>query len=252
MTGNRRARARAVQQPMMLFATLAACGLLGVGTCRAQESSAQARIEPIGAIRAAAAAYIRSQLPPSAGVTQIVPGELDHRLRLVRCATAPHVLSAMTTVVLTRSTVGVSCAGPVRWTVYVPVTVVRRIPVLVLRHAVARDAHLTADDVTVETRTVTGLTAPFLGAPAELNGRRVERTLPAGTSLTVDMFKADLVVRRGQDVTLLVEAGGIEVRAAGRALQDAAAGGRLKVENVSSEKVVEGVAESSDTVRVAD
>ncbi len=252
MTGNRRAWARAATQPMAVLATLAACVLLGAGTCRSQERSAQDRIEPLGAIRAAAASYVRSQLPPSAGVTQIIAGELDNRLRLVRCATAPRVQSAMTSAVLTRSTVGISCAGPVRWTVYVPVTVVRRIPVLVLRHAVARDAHLASDDVTVETRTVTGMTAPFLGAPAELDGRRVERTLPAGTSLTVDMFLPDLIVRRGQDVTLVVEASGIEVRAAGRALQDAAAGGRLKVENLTSQKVVEGVAESSDTVRVGD
>jgi flagellar basal body P-ring formation protein FlgA len=250
MTRNRRPLARVAHMERIM--AVAACVLLGAGMCCGEESSAQDHIEPLGAIRAAAAAYIRSQLPPSAGVTQIVAGEIDHRLRLVRCATAPRVQSALSSAVLTRSTVGISCAGPVRWTVYVPVTVVRRIPVLVLRHAVARDAHLTPDDVTVEMRTVTGLTAPFLGAPAELNGRRVERTLPAGTSLTVDMFQPDLIVRRGQDVTLLVEAGGIEVRAAGRALQDATAGGRLKVENVSSQKVVEGVAESSDTVRVAD
>ncbi len=250
MTGNRRALRR-----MRLIGegtALAACALLGIATSGAQEGARPDHIEPLRAIRAAAVAYIRSQLPPSSGVTQVDAGELDNRLRLARCASAPRVLSAASSAVLTRSTVGVSCAGPVRWTVYVPVTVVRRIPVLVLRHAVAREARLTQQDVTVEMHTVTGLTAPFLGSAAELDGKRVERTLPAGTSLTVDMFEPDLIVRRGQDVTLVVQAGGIEVRAAGRALQDAAAGVRLKVENLSSEKVIEGVAESSDTVRVAD
>jgi flagellar basal body P-ring formation protein FlgA len=251
MTRIRRAARRVFL--MRAVAAVLAGALLGAATAGAQERTHQERIEPLGAIRAAAESYIRSELPPNSGVTEIVAGELDNRLRLVRCATAPRVQSAAaSSASLARSTVGVSCAGPVRWTVYVPVTVVRRVPVLVLRHAVSRDTHLTADDVSVEMRTVTGLTAAFLGSAAELTGRRLERTLPAGTSLTVDMFTPDLIVRRGQDVTLVVQADGLEVRAAGRALQDAAAGSRLKVVNLSSEKVIEGVAESSDLVRVAD
>jgi flagellar basal body P-ring formation protein FlgA len=250
MTVNRRAGGRRVCTGGAI--SIAAYALLGAATGAGQDRAQQAGIEPLHAVRDAAVAYIRAQLPPDSGVTQITAGELDERLRLARCATAPHVDSAASSAVLAHSTVGVSCAGPVRWKVYVPVTVVRHVPVLVLRHAVGRYARLTADDVTVETRTVTGLTAAFLGSAPELNGRRVERTLPAGTSLTVDMFEPDLIVRRGQDVTLIVQAEGIEVRAAGRALQDAAAGGRLKVQNLSSDKVIEGVVESSDTVRVAD
>ncbi|HTX23257.1 MAG TPA: flagellar basal body P-ring formation chaperone FlgA [Steroidobacteraceae bacterium] len=249
MTGNR----RAIRQVCARRITLAAaCAVLGAAGLGARAKASEARIEPLGAIRAAAVSYIRAQLPAGLDVTEVVAGELDNRLRLARCATAPRVQSAASSVILARSTVGVSCPGPVRWTVYVPVTVVRRVPVLVLRHAVARDARLTANDVTIEMRTVTTTTAAFLGSAAELDGRSVERTLPAGTSLTVDMFKPDVVVRRGQDVTLVVQAAGVEVRAAGRALQDAVAGGRLKVVNVSSEKVIEGVAESADTVRVAD
>jgi len=233
-------------------ALIAAYALLGSAPGDAQDRTQPGSIEPLGAVRAAAVEYIRAQLPASSGVTEITAGELDERLRLARCASSPRVQAVASSAVLAHATVGVSCAGPVRWSVYVPVTVVRRVPVLVLRHAVARFARLTADDVTVEHRTVTGLSAAFLGSTPELDGRRTERTLPAGTSLTVDMFEPDLVVRRGQDVTLIVQAQGIEVRAAGRALQDATAGGRLKVQNLSSEKIIEGVAESSDTVRVAD
>ncbi len=250
MTRIRRAVWRMIQGPAA--GTAVACALLTATAAIGAERS-QRSIEPLETIRAVAVSYIRAQLPPHSDVTQITAGELDHRLRLIRCATPPQVVSAAaSSPSLARSTVGVSCAGPVRWTVYIPVTVVRRVPVLVLRHAAAREAHLTAGDVTIEKRTVTGLTVAFLGGPAELANRRLERTLPAGTALTVDMFEPDLIVRRGQDVTLVVQAGGIEVRAAGRALQDATAGSRLKVVNLSSQKVIEGVAESSDIVRVAD
>jgi flagella basal body P-ring formation protein FlgA len=66
------------------------------------------------------------------------------------------------------------------------------------------------------------------------------------------MFKADLVIQHGQEVTLVAAAGGFEVRARGRALADAASGARVKVQNLSSMKVVEGVVDGPDLVRVAE
>jgi flagella basal body P-ring formation protein FlgA len=44
--------------------------------------------------------------------------------------------------------------------------------------------------------------------------------------------------------------GGIEVRAPGRALADASASQRVRVQNLASLKVIEGVAESDAVVRV--
>jgi flagella basal body P-ring formation protein FlgA len=65
------------------------------------------------------------------------------------------------------------------------------------------------------------------------------------------MFTPDLIVRRGQEVTLLSSDGAVEVRANGRAMIDGAAGSRIQVQNLSSLRVVEGVVESADLVRVA-
>ncbi|HTV80759.1 MAG TPA: flagellar basal body P-ring formation chaperone FlgA, partial [Steroidobacteraceae bacterium] len=77
------------------------------------------------------------------------------------------------------------------------------------------------------------------------------RPLAVGTALTVEMFDADTVIHRGQQVTLVASGGAIEIRAAGRALGDAPAGARIQVQNLSSMTVVEGVVESADVVRVA-
>ncbi len=245
MTENRRTRGGTA---WMALAAAAAWASMGAAAS-AQEGAAPERTEPVADIRAAAVAYARSQLQASE-VADITAGSLDERLRLARCATALTVEPIAGNAALARSTVGVSCTAPARWMVYVPVTVVRHVPVLTLRRAVARGAHVAPDDVAVQMRDVTGFSTAFLGSPAELDGRSAERTLAAGTALTVEMFTADPVVHRGQEVTLLVQADGIEVRAAGLALDDAGAGARVRVENVSSEKIVEGVAESPGIVAV--
>ena len=209
------------------------------------------RTESPEAIRATAESLVRSQLPHDASVAGVTAGSLDSRLRLVRCTAGMHGQLSPGATLQTRTMVGVACGGPVHWTVYVPVTVESRISVLILKHPAARDARLTADDVNVETRKVSGVGTAFLTDLTDLRGRVVRRPLPVGSTLEVDMFTPDLVVRHGQDVTLIAASGGIEVRAAGRALADAASGARLKVQNLSSMKVVEGVVEGPDLVRVA-
>ena len=64
------------------------------------------------------------------------------------------------------------------------------------------------------------------------------RPLAAGSGLTVDAFMADSMVKRGQQVTLLASAGGLEVRANGLALSDGGSADRVRVQNLASQLVV--------------
>ena len=75
-------------------------------------------------------------------------------------------------------------------------------------------------------------------------------TSAAGTALTVDLLNADVLIRRGQRVTLVAAVGGLEVRVQGEALTDAQPDGRIRVANLTSRRVVEGQVESRDSVRV--
>ena len=216
------------------------------------EQVVNAQEDPLLAIRNTAHAYVKSLIPASAGETTITVAQLDNRLHLAPCA-AKDLTAALPAgaSIQARTTVGVSCSGPVTWRVFVPVMIESKIDVLVLSHAVNRDARLTAVDVTVETRKTAGPGNAYLTKPAELAGRIVRRPLAAGTTLSVDMFAPDMIVHRGQQVTLVSSAGAIEVRANGRAMADGAAGSRVLVQNLNSQRVVEGVVESADLVRVA-
>ena len=62
--------------------------------------------------------------------------------------------------------------------------------------------------------------------------------------------QAALLIHRGQNVTLAAKASGIEVRAPGLALADASAHQRVRVQNLNSLKIVEGVADTDGVVRV--
>lgn len=212
-------------------------------------------LQPLDGIRAAAAEFVREQLPASSGnggrKVIVEAGYLDPRLRLGACAGNLAVAQPPGSNWNARNTVAVSCAQGSTWTIYVPVTLESETTVLVTRRAVNRGSALLAADIEQQTRRVPGLADRYVNDVAELTGRHARRNLPAGTMLTDDTLAANVLVKRGQQVTLLAAVGGIEVRAAGRALADAGNADRVRVQNLHSARIVEGLVESADIVRIA-
>jgi flagella basal body P-ring formation protein FlgA len=207
------------------------------------------RTQSIESIRRAATARVRVQLGGHATRAVLTAGELDPRLRLNACQRPLEATLPAETELRSEVNVRVNCrvAG---WTVYVPVHIEVDLPVLILQRPVAAGVHLQASDVIADTRRVAGVLSEFLPDVASLSGHHSKRPLPAGTVLVADMLAADPLVVRGQQVTLLAALGGLEVRAPGRVLNDAAVDTRVQVQNLSSQRIVEGVVESADTVRV--
>jgi flagellar basal body P-ring formation protein FlgA len=203
-------------------------------------------------LQRAAERLLGSRLNSTAGPvrTLITAGPVDPRLRLARCATPLEGVIPNSLRDTGRATVGVRCAQPA-WTVYLPVTIESELAVLVLKQAAARNAALRPQDVESQTRRVPGVAANYLTDPAQLDRRHLRMPAAQGTTLTADLFAADVLIRRGQRVTLVASAGGIEVRAQGEAVADASAAGRVRVLNLSSRRIVEGQVESSDQVRVS-
>ncbi|MET0498755.1 MAG: flagellar basal body P-ring formation chaperone FlgA [Steroidobacteraceae bacterium] len=201
-------------------------------------------------IREVAVHAVKARLSESRGKYFLSASTLDSRLRLARCASPLESLPPTGPTSGTRVTIGVRCTAGNPWTVYVPVTVEVELPVFVLQRALSRDARVADADVQLQTRRVPGSSANFVGDAALLQGRHLKRALPAGSLLTFDALTMDVLVRRGQQVTLLAQTGSMEIRAQGHALADGGIRDRIRVRNANSMKVVEGVVENSGTVRV--
>jgi flagella basal body P-ring formation protein FlgA len=149
-----------------------------------------------------------------------------------------------------RTTIGVRCNAPA-WSVYVPVTVESELPVLVTTRALPRNGAVTAQDVELQQRRVPGAASGYLVSVDQLAGRHLRNAAAPGTALDVDLLSADVLIKRGQRVTVIAAAGSLEVRAQGEAVADATPDGRVRVLNLNSRRIVEGQVESRDSVRVS-
>jgi len=171
-----------------------------------------------------------------------VEAALDPALRMPPC---PQALQAMPV-----SAVNVEVQCPGGWRLFVPVRVARSQAVLVLAQAVAAGQPLPAGALRVETRDTARLAGVPLTDPAEAQGQTLRRGGRPGQVLLQTDLAAATVLRRGQPVSLLAGGPGFEVRMAGRALADAGPGEVVRVENLSSRRVLAGVVTGPGLVRV--
>lgn len=175
---------------------------------------------------------------------------LDARLRFPACATPLTTRIDPPRGATSRVLVRVNCGAPAPWNVFVPVQIESDAEVLVLRRQRSRGETVTADDVRPERRRISGVSENYVKSADGLAGYRLRRTMPAGALLEREALEPALTVLRGSAVTLVADAGGYRVESEGRALADAAPGQRVRVQNLTSLKIVEGVADNRGVVRI--
>jgi flagella basal body P-ring formation protein FlgA len=225
---------------LLLIACLAATPALG------SDFQDIAQLEVLA--KSAAAAL----LPPPTDRQRLQVGPIQLRLQLPNCENG--VKSAIAPGLRERGRVLVElrCEGRpgAAWHIYVPVRVVGTSPVAIAAHAIVVGTVLTSRDITVEQRDIAALPPGYLDDSAIAIGLTASRAIAGGTVLTNQQLLGTQAVRRGQTVTLIADTGGMSVRMAGRALSDGLINQRIRVENLSSGKVVEGIARSEQVVEI--
>ena len=205
---------------------------------------------PVQDITAAAENYLKLTIGPSDD--RIVPtaGYLDPRLQLPRCTTALDPYLRPGTELSGRTIVGVRCTGSRPWKVYLPVYVAVMESVLITRSSMPRGHLIQAEDAEIATRDVSRLVGGYLSQTSDITGHRFKRPVARGVVITPSLLQAEVLIKRGQSVTLTVRDESLNIRMSGRALMDGAVNQRIKVENIGSGKVVEGLVRSAEQVEV--
>ncbi len=197
-----------------------------------------------------AESFVLERSTDSGGRTSARAAALDPRLRLAACD-APLIAGLRPGARIgPRTVVAVSCEGSQPWRLFVPVEVTVRSQVWTARHPLPRGHLLGAEDLIADERDVSRMNSGYVSDIDLLVGQRLRNSVLAGRAITLQLVEADKLIRRGQSVTLAVDAGGVEIRMTGTALMDGAMGQRIRVENVNSGRVVEGIVRSREVVEV--
>lgn len=185
--------------------------------------------------------FLLTKIDTSAEEVQIVVGQLDPRLSLHKCSIPLLASSQGYETRNGKGTVRVSCNDQKPWSLYVPVTIKNFREVAVLRQGVTRNTLLTHDDIVFEKMNINRLTAGYFDSIESIQGKILTQNLSKGAVLTKHHLKAPMAINRGQLVTLIAKNSVVEVRTEGKALSKGAIGERIKVKNMKTQRIVEGV-----------
>jgi flagella basal body P-ring formation protein FlgA len=201
-------------------------------------------------VRAAARTFVLAQ-PRAGEPPQVSVDALDPRLTLPACRQPLAADLAPGSGRVGLVTVGVRCPGPKPWQVFTTLRVQHFAAALVAARPLARGETLQPGDVVASRQDVAMLAGGYVSDPADIIGKRTKRTLAAGQVLALNALESPPVVRRGRAVTIVARSGGLEVRMAGEALADAAAGEPVNVRSLANRRVLQATAIAADTVQVA-
>lgn len=207
-------------------------------------------LQDVSALESLAKSTAVSVLAAPTGRQRLQVGPIQSRLQLARCPNAVKSSIAPGPRNPARVLIELRCEGPSSWHLYVPVKIVGTSPVVIAAHALVMGTVLTARDVAVEQRDAVGLPPGYLDDPSIAVGLTASRAISAGALLTNQQLMGSRAVQRGQTVTLVADSGGISVRMPGRVLTDGLVNQRVRVENLSSGRIVEGIARSEQVVEI--
>lgn len=220
------------------ISTRAARRLLGAVLVAVAGGAAADDHQSVESIQARAVAFVTSRAEQFPVVPKVTAGSLDSRLRLARCSAPLEAFEPPGGLSAGRSVVGVRCSAEPSWKIFAPVDIALPAPVVALARDLRRGEVITADDLIIREGDLARLRGQYFSDPAELVGHRAKRNLAAALVVTPAMIDARRLVKRGSEVTIVADAGAIEVRMSGKALAHGGRGDRIQVKNNRSGRVI--------------
>ncbi|QMU60382.1 MAG: flagellar basal body P-ring formation protein FlgA [Gammaproteobacteria bacterium] len=212
-------------------------------------SNVHAGIQSHESLKNTVASFLQSETKDTKD-SEITVQDFDRRLRLHQCSTPLQAFWPLGNKRFGNTTVGVRCTGDKPWKVYVGAHIHIYKSVWVSNIGLNRNQVLDLASISKEKRDITRLTGGYLLSDTPIQGMQIKRNIPANQVLTNTMLDSQKMIKRGERITIVSRAGGIEVRATGVALSDGSKGERIRVKNTSSKREIEAYVSGKHLVLV--
>jgi flagellar basal body P-ring formation protein FlgA len=228
--------------PKLSRACLAAVWIL------AATSTAQAQWQELAAIQRIAENFVREQLNGAPGRIQIETANPETRLRLPACAQL-QAFAPPATRYWGNASVGIRCASPSVWSVYLPVTVRIYDYAVVSTRPIQKGQTVTQTDVALQESDLTTLPPSVFVRLDQVIGKSAKTSIGGGMAMRTQWLGAPQVIAFGDNVHLSFSGSGFQVQSTGRALGSGGLGEPVEVKAVSG-RILKGIVRAKGLVWV--
>ncbi|MYM73383.1 flagellar basal body P-ring formation protein FlgA [Duganella sp. FT134W] len=229
-------------KPRLLIAAL-------FGIALGANAAAQPGRQDIAAIKRTVEQFLQVQAGGLPGQVTVTVGAIDPRMQLAACPD-PQAFFMPGARAWGKTTVGVRCATPATWTVYIQANVTVVGEYIAAAAPLVQGQPIDANQLTVLKGDLTMLPAGIATDASQVIGRSASVSLPPGTPLRLDTLRSKPVVQSGQLVRLVSSGSGFSVSAEGRAMSTAGDGQVVQVKTGNGQQIT-GIAKTGGMVEVA-
>ena len=208
-------------------------------------------IQSLASIRMQTESFIANYPYESPYPPRFQISKLDSRLRLKACPVALQVEFARRDLIAGNTAVRVNCPTQAGWKIHLPVRVEVFEDVVVTAKPLLKGQNIDASAVTFQKQNIAQLRNGYYVKNSKLDQLQARRNLKQGTVLTPKNMSPRLMVHSGQQVTLVLDYNGLQIKSTGTALRSATLGQVVRVRNSQSLRVIEGIVSGEALVRVS-
>jgi flagella basal body P-ring formation protein FlgA len=204
--------------------------------------------QDLATLRGVVEQYLKAQSAALPGKVSVEVGAIDPRMSLAACP-APEAFQQPGARAWGNVTVGVRCAAPVAWKVYISAKVAVQAEYVAAAVPLAQGQPIEQAQLVLIKGDIAAMPNGVVTDMAQAIGRSSTVSVQSGAALRLDALRSQPVVQQGQVVRVESSGPGFKVSASARALGNAAEGQVVQVRTPAG-AILSGVAKAGGLVEV--
>jgi len=205
--------------------------------------------QPIMDITETASNYIIKQMPEEYTIESLKTGKIDSRMKFKKCQQDLTASISGIFRVNKHFTVGVKCANP-QWSFYVPIKAIITANIVVANTTILKNEYISKSKLMLVKQAISGQHRRYFKQIKDVAGKEAKRTIKANKPITASQLQPNYLVKRKQQVLIVARNPNLMVKMKGIALKNGKNRDRIKVRNIKSNKIIEGVVSAEGIVTV--
>jgi flagellar basal body P-ring formation protein FlgA len=218
-------------------------------TACAEESQTPEKYQPLNDITEMASNYIIKHMPDEFTIESLETGKIDSRMKFKKCNQQLSASISGGFKVSHHFTVGVKCLKP-QWRFFVPVKAVITSDIVVANTTILKGEYISANKLKLIKQKVSGQHRRYFKKMKGVVGKEAKRNIMMDKPITANHLRTRYLVKRKHEVIIEAKNSRLMVKMKGIALKNGKSNDRIKVRNINSNKIIEGVVSAEGVVTV--
>ncbi len=195
--------------------------------------------------------YLTDRLAKQHLEHNITVQNIDSRLKLKKCSSEIDISLTQAPVKPGKNTLKIECISQTPWRIFMTAQVQLFSHALVFNQPFNKGHLLKESDITLKKIELTGHRTAYLSESKHAINHVLKRRVRRGDLVSVNILSTPTLIKKGDNITIIAKNKGFQISMKGIALMAGGKNDKIKVINIKTKKIIQGIISDSQTVRVS-